>query len=746
MMLVDRDAAEPVVLSEDEHQTIQEGPGIPGPGLELGAGEDNENPGPVCEDSAREIPGDVLKNSGPVSEPGPEIAGDDVEGDTEAVPEVVQSTVRDVPEVAPEAKGAASEGDVEGAPVLPRSGSGAAGGKSRMMRVTSAPPRPVPVQWDGVVVPDSFRINGNGVFEIKNNDEEVTRIAGPVWISAHTQDDAGLHYGIVVTFIDLRGNVVELAFPRDILHAKDRDLVQSLARRGLAIVPGKEGRVSAFLGSFDSAEGPWKLSAPKIGWMDSTEGRLVYVHLAAEGGVIALQHTDRVIFQPEQHSPTLHTMRRAGALAEWQEKVAMPCRNNPYLISALCFAFAPPLLKAAAAESGGIHYYGRSSRGKTTAGQVAASVYGCGADPSDAPEHAFVQRWNTTPNGLEAVLAAHNDNLLVLDEIHTCDTRDFSRVVYNLAGGKGKAAMDKDRNLKAQRTWRTLVFSTGEISTKQKIEEENKKARAGQLLRLIDIPVQENIIIDTHGADPADFVLRLKRACGQYFGAAGPAFIKALIRRFDNFHHFSAYVRARLERAENLLAPPNLEPEQRRALRRFALILVAGELAVEYEILPFEKAEVESAVNEIIKAWLTEGATIPDRIRGVMAVQDFIQRNPARFRPLRNDAVTVHALAGYTEKDVMAGSVYLILPEAFTEACGGHDAAEVARELKRLGLLKTNERDRPTSKYTALVNGEGRRIRFYAVSDKILEFDYAEATNAANHKTDGATGAGGAAE
>ena len=739
----DRDSLAVADVMDHSEQALNEGPGLPGPALESEPERDYENPGPVSECANEDGHEPGPEETGAVPEAESNIPGDEVERPTSEVPDVVRPPGRNGPEPAQHKLHTTQEGDVEDGPVLSRAGCGATV-EATAVQMKSAPPQSTPAPWYGVAVPDRFRIDRDGVYETSDRDKGVARIAGPVWVSAHTRDDAGLHYGIVVSFIDLRGNLVEMAFPRDILHAKDWGLVQCLARRGLAIVPGKEGRVSAYLGSFDSTEGLWKLSAPKIGWLDSIEGQLIYVHPAADGGVIALHGGDRIIFQPEQHSASLHTMRRQGGLADWQQQVALPCRNNHYLVAALCFAFAPPLLKAAAAESGGIHYYGRSSRGKTTAGQVAASIYGCGADPSDAPDHAFVQRWNTTPNGLEAVLAAHNDNLLVLDEIHTCDAKDFGKVIYNLAGGKGKLTMTKDRNLKAPRTWRTLVFSTGEISSKQKIEEDNKQARAGQLLRLIDIPVHENIIMDTHGVGPADFVLRLKRACGQFYGSAGPAFIKALIRRFDNFHHFSTTIRQRLAASEEFLALPNMEPEQRRALRRFALILVAGGLAVELGILPFDKAEIASAVKEIIKAWLTDGATIPDRIRGVMALQDFIQRNPALFSPVGINMVRAYELAGYTQKVSTGGTLYLIFPEAFAEACGGHDPDEVASELKRLGLLKTTERKRLKSKHTVTINGEDRRIRLYAVWDQILEFDYAEATNAASQITDGATGASGA--
>src|SRR3569623_264483 len=389
-------------------------------------------------------------------------------------------------------------------------------------------------------------------------------------------------------------------------------------------------------------------------------------------------------------------------------------------------AIAPPLLKAAAAESGGIHYYGRSRRGKTTAAQVAASVIGCGADPSDAPEHAYIQRWNSTANGLEGLTAAHNDSLLILDEIHTCGAKDFGQVAYNITSGKGKTVSDRDRNLKQQRTWRTFVLSTGEISVRQKIEEEGNKVRAGQLVRLADVPVHDNIIQDTHGMDPADFALQLKRACAQYYGTAMPAFIKALIERFHYFHPFAAHIKQALAEAEARLAVPRMEAEQRRTLRRFALIEVAGKQAVDFGILPFTKQEIEDAVTQVVQAWFAEGVSMPDRIRTVMALQAFIQCHQRRFRPTHCDDFKMYNLAGYTERDFKGGWIYMFTAEAFAEACGGHNPKDIAREIQKLGYLHANEKDRYMYICTVVGNGESKRLRLYAVSDAILEFDPAE--------------------
>jgi hypothetical protein len=86
------------------------------------------------------------------------------------------------------------------------------------------------------------------------------------------------------------------------------------------------------------------------------------------------------------------SMHARGSLAEWQEHVASKATGNPVLLFSLSASFGRPLLKPAGLEGGGFHLHGLTSRGKTTQLQMAGSVWGCGADPSAAPDRAFLRK------------------------------------------------------------------------------------------------------------------------------------------------------------------------------------------------------------------------------------------------------------------------------------------------------------------------------------------------------------------
>ncbi|MCH3719489.1 DUF927 domain-containing protein, partial [Campylobacter lari] len=71
---------------------------------------------------------------------------------------------------------------------------------------------------------------------------------------------------------------------------------------------------------------------------------------------------------------SLDDFTRAGDLDGWRESVARFSDGNPLLILGICAALAGPLLHPARQQSGGVNLYGKSSTGKSSIAQAAASV------------------------------------------------------------------------------------------------------------------------------------------------------------------------------------------------------------------------------------------------------------------------------------------------------------------------------------------------------------------------------------
>ncbi len=347
-----------------------------------------------------------------------------------------------------------------------------------------------PVPWAAVQghVPKGYSLTAKGVFRERDEPEF---ISGPCWVSAMTRSHQSQEWGYVVHWIDQDGKERYAAFSGRKFHVTGSPLVGDLVSLGLKVVPGKERSLLQYLGSFVLPPTFRQRSVVQLGWQEGPEAWPLFVmpeQIVGEAG------GERVVFQPEEYSPSVRGLHGNGSLVEWNHQVVGPCAGNPILVFSLSAGFAGPLLKPAGLDSGGFHFYGASSKGKTTALQVGASVWGSGADPA-VSDASYISRWNTTGNALEAIAAAHNDILLPLDEMGTFGGRDFGKSVYDLFGGQGKSRLNKNSTLQAQRTWRVFGLSTGEISVRQKIEEEpGRKSKAGQLVRLADVPIAQGVI------------------------------------------------------------------------------------------------------------------------------------------------------------------------------------------------------------------------------------------------------------
>lgn len=177
----------------------------------------------------------------------------------------------------------------------------------------------------------------------------------------------------------------------------------------------------------------------------------------AKGGAFVLH--DRILgdepvhFQSESLSSD-GTARIGGDYRQWQELAAL-CEGNPVLMLSLCVSLAGPLLAKVHRDSGGVHWVGDSSIGKTTVLIAGASVWG---------GHDFKRTWRATSNGLEGAAALLSDTCLCLDEISEAEPREVGAIVYSLGNGTGKTRANRIGSARQAHRWRLSLLSTGERS------------------------------------------------------------------------------------------------------------------------------------------------------------------------------------------------------------------------------------------------------------------------------------------
>jgi putative DNA primase/helicase len=150
--------------------------------------------------------------------------------------------------------------------------------------------------------------------------------------------------------------------------------------------------------------------------------------------VIGPTGSERVILDASATGP----YETRGTLKDWQDGIGALSSGHALPVLAISAAFAGPLLHLAGQEGGGVNFFGRSSQGKTTIVQAAASVWGRGASPG------YVRAWRATANGLEGVAASTSDTVLILDELSVMEARDVQAALYALANGAGKARAARD--------------------------------------------------------------------------------------------------------------------------------------------------------------------------------------------------------------------------------------------------------------------------------------------------------------
>jgi putative DNA primase/helicase len=382
---------------------------------------------------------------------------------------------------------------------------------------------------------------------------------------------------------------------------------------------------------------------------------------------------------------------------------------------AVATALAGTLLEPAGVESGGFHFVGQSSTGKTTALVAAGSVWGKGASSG-----GYVQSWRATSNGLEGLAALHSDAALCLDEIGQAPGRTVMEMAYMFSNGVGKTRASQDGSARRAKDWRGILLSTGEKSLSDKIIEEGGRVQAGQTVRLIDVPADAGsglgIFEDLHGhADARVFADAIKQSAATHYGHAARGFIRSII---ENREAAVSALNAFLTDGVSLLCHDGASGQVQRVAKRFLLCAVAGEMASEWGILPWAKGESLAAVKVCFAAWLAaRGGEAPAEETSILEqVTLFIeQHGQSRFQDVKKpDAVCINRV-GFRREAEGGSTEYFVLPESFrSEVCKGHDATLAAKVLLERGLLLPGDSGSFTRRPSIDLPGWGRK-RCYSI-------------------------------
>jgi uncharacterized protein (DUF927 family) len=627
-------------------------------------------------------------------------------------------------------------------------------GVTKSYRLQIAPPRP-PTPHKSTAseqhttspspLKERFRIDADGVWFTPPPDKEGNTppdlwVCGPLRIVAATRDEQSDNHGHLLEFSDRHGHPQQWAMPLSLLEDA-REYRKVLRCLGLKMNGNAKQALQTYLDVTHAEQ--LALCVDRVGWHKE-----VYV---LPGETIGNQGTERIVLQSLDQ--TAEGYRQGGDLEGWRREVSALCIGNSRLLVAVSAGFAAPLLSLLGEESGGMHFRGSSSEGKTTTLLVAATVWG---------EPGRLERWRTTANALEGVALAHNDNLLCLDELKEVEPREAGAVAYMLANGTGKRRGHPEGGTRPRLTWRLLFLSTGEMNLEQHIAEAGQRSYAGQEVRLVDLPADAGagygMFEDLHGAESSkEFVEGLRAAVHRHYGYAGRALVAALAKDLAGD---TALVQALCHGFVQRFLPEGASGQAYRVAKRFALIGTAGEIATAAGITGWPEGAARDAAHRCFREWIRQrgGVGNMEEERALAQVRVFFERyGEARFKPwTMGDGQTcercrgsgrveyshkngecfdchgtgtigedtepnrpVYDRAGFRRATEDDRTEFYVLPEVFKqEITKGLDALWVARLLVQRGLMHTDEKAGKFQVTRRLPGMGGKRV--YHMKPEIL--------------------------
>jgi uncharacterized protein (DUF927 family) len=549
--------------------------------------------------------------------------------------------------------------------------------------------------------------------EEKPKEPKKTWISSPIWPEAYLRDKEGKGHTLLIRMFDGEKDH-KIALPRRLI-TKWAELSEILLDLGqkISMSPINQKHLQNFLQGVKSEK--LMRCVDKSGWHGEQ-------YIFPDGEVLGkTKEISEGVYPINEACP--RGIEKKGSLEEWQDHVLKLCANNSRLIFSVGVAISAPCLHLVGDEGGVFNFKGSSSIGKTRCLMVSISVFG-------SPE--FKRSWRTTSNGLEGICSLHNDCLLALDEFGQSDAKEVGEIAYMYSQGIGKQRSGRDGAPRESKTWRGMLFSTGEVGISDHMQEDKNKPKAGQLVRVIDIPAKvegafgcfEDLHGLLNGQDGEIFADKIKEVCGGYYGTAGREFIKAIIeygveksRRELKFvrDDFAADVAGKYD------------GQVKRVANRFGLVLASLSLGIDLGVFSkyLTKEMAGNAIKSCFNDWLHERGTtgsleshsIIDHVIGLLN-----ENSDSKFIPKNdvNDTRIRQTLWGYKD-----GATFYLFSKAFNDLCKGYEKQQAKQALIDAKLLLPGGGGKVSRSIS--IPAHSKKERYYVIDLNNLQDDEEDA-------------------
>jgi len=573
-----------------------------------------------------------------------------------------------------------------------------------------------PFKWgDG-----RFHLLETGLYFLETNnkgDDYKRYISSPIKVVALTRDNSSTSWGRLLEWYDPDGIKHLQAVSMEFFQSDGVELRKALSYQGMTIAPDAKARslLQSYLMSYPVEQRA--LCVDRVGWHDE-----VYVLPHCEVG--QSKDNDLIVYQAIHGLDNRYQSN--GTLIQWREEVSKLAQNHSKLVCAISTAFAGQLLGPLEQQNGaGVHFVGKSSKGKSTALFLGCSVWG---KPS-----RFYRTWRATGNALEHTAYMHNDSFLALDEIgEIANPKELGNIVYMLANGLGKARLNKQITAKPAFNWKLIFLSSGEEGLKDIMAKHGQKAKLGQEIRLIDIDVDQSEygVFDSidFASDGAMQSRMLVEHSNMYYGEAGIAWLEYLC---SDKNEIIKQARQLWEQYREPLIDGHSEGHIIRVANTFALIATAGELATQAGITGWKSGIAFSAIQAVFEQWLGSFDRVGnyEDLEILAQIKAFFEAHGnSRFECMAPDAEHLDKVinrVGYWKIE-NGEKKYLVYPEQFKkELCKGLNPKRVGKLLIQRGWLDHLNNGKST-KLTRGIDGMPKAIPMYVFNEKVLTDDLDE--------------------
>ena len=546
---------------------------------------------------------------------------------------------------------------------------------------------------DSVGIPYGWVLDGRGVVLCHATDPDKDKIVcrTKLAIVARTREKKGKTMTCTVAYwlpVESRWETIE-AERQTLMEARK---VSSLSAYGIPVTSGEGALLVQYMAAsdaaLDAARIPVTSTVPTMGWHDGAFLRGYHQHgincprlrLPAKAGAVGI---------------IAEAIGERGEWSEWVAHVWPSVRRFLALRIAVAATLVPLLSELLPHVSMfAVDICGTTSRGKTTAMRVAASVWG-------GPK--YMRTWDATAVGIERIAAPLNGLPLLLDDTKRVKNPEIAAsAVYGIVSNEGRARGQSDEGMREIAQFRTAIVSTGEAPLKDIGQHGGLGARC---ITLWGSPLGE----PSH--ESAELARRLAVTTQAHYGHIGKGLVEYILRLTpDDRAHWCNRYEKHLQHYTATAAPGDIGP---RLSESGAALGLAWQMLCEAMALPYDPLMFDSEWVGITKA-----ANTADRALGALIdLHTHINLNPDRiYRPRAANLPEsqqpreVSPLAGYLAhmaRDVL--SVPVSVAKSFLERTMGHTLSECVASWNERGWLRTGDArrthtvriaDRPIACYT----------------------------------------------